>query len=173
MHLIDWKCLYFECQLLHECHLSLDQVLLLQHSVVVWVELLSGSPCSLLMSSNLVHKWPRQERTTVSASSAHSCIYSELKVGTWRCQHMETLSTLLAHCGGNPWVNYWWIPLTKGQWCRALTLASLLAWTRYWTNHWVASDLRWHIAHVTSMQWSHHLIHWCHVSSCDTAVSYI
>ena len=44
-----------------------------------------------------------------------------------------------------------WIPLTKGQWCEALMFPLLLVLTSCWTNSWMASDLRHHGTHVTSL----------------------
>ena len=45
------------------------------------------------------------------------------------------------HITGHLWgesTGHWWIPLTKGQKCRAL----MYAWIHLWPKRWVASDLR-------------------------------
>ena len=43
--------------------------------------------------------------------------------------------------------NDWRIPVTKGQWWRAVLLPSLFDQTSCWTSIWVASDLRSHDSH--------------------------
>ena len=57
-----------------------------------------------------------------------------------------TLSTLLAHCEGNPPVNDGFPH--KGQWHGALMCPLMSAWTNGWTNSGVAGDSRRHNVHV-------------------------
>ena len=57
-----------------------------------------------------------------------------------------------------------WIPLTKGQWCWALSLSFELAWTNCWTNIWVAGYKRWYESHVHCEAWA------CSESTWSTSV---
>ena len=45
----------------------------------------------------------------------------------------------------------WWIPLTKGQWCRAFMFSLIYAWASDWTYSGFAGDLRHNGVHVTSL----------------------
>ena len=44
--------------------------------------------------------------------------------------------------------SHWWIPHTKGQWCRSLIFSLLSAWT-----NWIGSDLRCHDIHAVWLWW--------------------
>ena len=71
---------------------------------------------------------------------------------TWWCHGMKKLSTLLALTRATH--RSWCIPHTGPViHCKSLVLSLLLAWTNYRRNSWVASDLKYHDAHVTSLYW--------------------
>ena len=76
---------------------------------------------------------------------------------SWGNHDMETLSALLALCEGNSPVNAQYdrsfvrrihrssvVSLTKGRSCWALMFPFLWVWANYWTNTWVAGDVRPH-----------------------------
>ena len=51
--------------------------------------------------------------------------------------------------------SYWWIPLTKGHWCRPLMLPLMLDPISCWTNMQVAGDFRKYNSHATP--WFQHV----------------
>ena len=64
---------------------------------------------------------------------------------------------------------HWWISLTKGQWCRALSISLMLAWTICLTNRWVVDYLRCNCTHMTS--WPCILLRSTHISAhCNSIV---
>ena len=72
---------------------------------------------------------------------------------------METLSLLLGESTGCKW-----IPLMKGQQCRALVFSALSGWINCWANTQVASELTHHNVHVTLMfLWAHNCYATCNI----------
>ena len=78
----------------------------------------------------------------------------------WGLHHMETFSTLLALCEGNP-------PVTGGFPLQRPVTQSFdvfCTWTNTWANNWDAGDLRCHHGHydVTAMSYDQNtqLTHW-------------
>ena len=58
-----------------------------------------------------------------------------------------------------------WNRLTKSQWCETLMFSFMLAWTSCWIKNRCISDLRRHVANVTSVQdadikWKHFPRYW-------------
>ena len=55
-----------------------------------------------------------------------------------------------------------WIPLTEGQWCRALMFSLMYVWTNGWIKSVVAGDLRCFDGHMTSLWWCilYDCFHW-------------
>ena len=73
-------------------------------------------------------------------------VYKMVEVTSWWYYDMETLSSLLALCVGNPPITS---VLTTEQQYGTLMFCLLLAWPNCWTNYLIASDLRCHDAYVT------------------------
>ena len=79
--------------------------------------------------------------------SAGTTFAGPSRLCSWWHHDMETLSTSLAICAGNPC--HWWIPLIKGQWCLPLVISFLLAWTSFYTKTVeVVWDAVWHHCNV-------------------------
>ena len=107
---------------------------------------------------------PRIEQHGQNGSVYCSClwptcweVYLQINVWLWWCHQMETFSSLLALCEGNPLV-------TRGQWHRTLMFTFISAWANGWANNLDAGDSRLHRAHydfTVMIMWS--LVQWQHV----------
>ena len=104
-----------------------------KHSWGWWLE---TPPCPLWRQSN------EKKTTALDVYTGHTLKQQP----SWLWHHqMETFSTVLSLCEGNP-------PVTdgfphKGQWRRALMFSLICAWTNGWANNQDAGDLRYHRDH--------------------------
>ena len=74
---------------------------------------------------------------------------NQINTANIRCMMMSSHGNFF-HITGPWWgesTGHRWIPLTKGQWCRALMLSLMQAWS-CWTNSVVDGDLRYHNANI-------------------------
>ena len=134
------------------CNIHID-FYLYKFSNMNWYYECHINPLILLAGSNPIcylghgFKWRRPKKPQVNNTVQSGSQY--IIEHTCRCCDMETLSALLALCGGiykSP-VD----PPHKGP--VKSSFDAFLAWTSWWTNSQITGDLRCLDAHVTLLSW--------------------